>query len=71
MGALIGEIVGIVVEVIDVAIQSRKSFKEAVADGLEEAGKKIRSGELNIDAAVQRAKADAAKLDSIRNKFRD
>lgn len=69
MGQIIGKVIGIIWEAVDVALANRKSFKEALADGFEEAAGKIRSGELNIDDAVAQAKADSAKLQSIRDKF--
>ena len=71
MGKILGEVLGIVIEVIDVAIQQHKSFKEALATGLEEAAAKVRSGEIRVDDAVAQAKKDSAHLKSIREKFAD
>lgn len=61
----VGTIVTFIVKAIQAAIKAGRSMRDAWADSLEEAAAKIRSGAINIDDAVDRARADQAKIDAL------
>lgn len=71
MAALIGQIVSLIVDIVDAAIRRGRNIRQALAEGFEEAARKIRAGELNIDEAVARAEEDQKKLDALRDKLKD
>lgn len=68
MGELIGTIAEIVIKAIEVAIATRKSLRAALAESLRDAADKIEKGELLVDDALIRAKADQAKIDQLRRR---
>jgi hypothetical protein len=70
MGEIVGRVVGVVWDAVEVALKKRKDFREALADSFEEAARKIRSGELMVDDAVERARADKERIDKLRDKFK-
>ena len=64
----------IINQAVDTAITAFKAGRaanEALADSLEEAAAKLRSGELNIDVAVAQAKAQQGTMDSQRSTLID
>lgn len=70
MGEIVGRVVGVVWDAVEVALKKRKDFRDALADSFEEAARKIRSGELMIDDAVERAREDAERITNLRDKFK-
>lgn len=65
METLAAKIVEVVFGVVLAAIRQGRKVREALAEGLEEAAAKIRSGELQIDDAVERAREDQADIDAL------
>jgi hypothetical protein len=64
MGAIIGEIIG------DVLMGIRDATRESIAAAMRAAADKVERGDIVPDEALERAKKDQARIDSIRDKFR-
>lgn len=68
MGDIAKLIIDLVVAAIEAAVRTGKSFRETLADSLEDAAQKIRDGRLNIDDAVERAREDQDRIDTLRKR---
>ena len=68
MGDLAKTIIDIVFKAVDQAARTGVSLRNALAQSLEEAAAQIRSGALNVDDALARAKSDQAKIDALRER---
>ena len=62
------DIIRLVVAAIEAGVASGKAIREALADSFEDAAAKIRAGEINVDAAVDRAREDQRRIEALRGR---
>jgi hypothetical protein len=68
MGDIVKFIIDLVTTAIEQGVRSGKTLREALAVSLETAAAEIRSGRLNVDQALERAKDDQTRIDALRNR---
>lgn len=71
MEAIITSIVTAAAAAIKGGLAAGKTYREALADSLQEAADKIRKKELIPDEAIAQAEKDQANLEADRDRFKD
>lgn len=71
MSAIITSIISNAVKTVPELIAAGKTYREAIGIAVEQAGRKVRAGELIADEALERARQDQERIEATRNKFRD
>lgn len=68
MGEILKFIIDLVLAAIEAGATSGKALREALAESLETAAAEIRSGRLNVDSALARARDDQKLIDGLRKR---
>ena len=68
MGELVKLIIDLIVSAVEAGATSGKALREALAESFEQAAAEIRSGRLNVDKALARARDDQTLIDTLRKR---